>query len=89
MGDWLTDKDVSCCLNQELYHMVMDEPRASTLVIAYIKRVSKWMQMVEYGSTLDTLDVGHGLVKTLLLGLIFFLVLMTPSDTMLYGPSPN
>ena len=36
-----------------------------------------------------TLDVGHGPVKTLFLGLILSLVPMTPCETMLYWPSPN
>ena len=37
----------------------------------------------------STLDVGHGPIKTLFLGLILYLVPMTPCETMLYWPSPN
>ena len=55
MGDWLTDKDILCWLNQELYHMEVDEPRVWTLAVAYIKIVSKWMQIVECGSTPDNM----------------------------------
>ena len=61
VGDWLTDKDILCGLNQELYHMEIDEPYVWTLVVAYIKRVSRWMPMVEFGSTL-----APGAVATLL-----------------------
>ena len=53
VGDWLSDKDILCWLNQELYHMEIYEPHVWTLVVAYIKRVSKWMQIIECGSTLD------------------------------------
>ena len=34
-------------------------------------------------------NVGQGLVKTLFLTLILFLVPMIPCDTILYWPSPN
>ena len=27
VGDWLTDKDILCWLNQKLHHMEVDEPR--------------------------------------------------------------
>ena len=53
MGDWLMDKDILCWLNQELCHMEIDEPRVGTLAVLYIKRLSKCMRMVEYGTTLD------------------------------------
>ena len=33
VGDWLTYKDILCWLNQELYHMEIDEPSAWTLVV--------------------------------------------------------
>ena len=46
VGDWLTDKDILCWLNQELYHMEVNEPRAWTLAVTYIKRLSLWLQMV-------------------------------------------
>ena len=39
--------------------MEIDEPRAWTLAVAYIKRVSRWMQMVEFGSTLDNMAWCH------------------------------
>ena len=45
-----------CWLNQELYHMEIDESHAWTLAVAYIKRVSRWMQIVESGSTLDNVS---------------------------------
>ena len=40
-------------------------------------------------SNAGTLFVGHGLPRTLFLGLILSLVPMTPCETMLYWPSPN
>ena len=49
VGDWLTDKDIVCWLNQEVCHNEMDEPRAWTLALLYIKRLSKYMQRVESG----------------------------------------
>ena len=52
MGDWLTDKDIVCWLNQELCHMEIDEPRVWTLVLLYIKRLSRYMQRVESGERL-------------------------------------
>ena len=55
VGDWLTDKDILCWLNQELHHMEIDEPRAWTLAVLYIKILSKCMQMVESGTTLGNL----------------------------------
>ena len=55
VGDWLTDKDILCWLNQELYHMEIDEPHAWTLAVLCIKRLSKCMQMVESGTTLDNM----------------------------------
>ena len=55
----VTDKDILCWLNQELYHMEIDEPCVWTLAVTYIKRVPRWMQMVELGSTLDD---NYGLV---------------------------
>ena len=44
---WLTDKDILCWLNQEVCHNEIDEPRAWTLTLVYIKRLSKYMQRVE------------------------------------------
>ena len=49
VGDWLTDKDIVCCLNQEVCHNEIDEPRAWSLALLYIKRLSKYMQRVESG----------------------------------------
>ena len=43
VGDLLTDKDILCWLNQELYHMKIDKPRSWTFAVTYIKRVSRWM----------------------------------------------
>ena len=37
-GDWLMDKDMSCWVNQELYHMEIDEPCAWTLDLSHINR---------------------------------------------------
>ena len=36
VGDWLTDKDILCWLNQELYHMEIDESHVWTLIIIII-----------------------------------------------------
>ena len=55
IGDWLTDKDILCWLNQELYHTEIDEPRVWTLAVIYVNRVPKWMQIVDGGSTLDNM----------------------------------
>ena len=52
VGDWLTDKDIVWWLNQELYHIEIDEPRAWTLALLYIKRLSRYMQRVESGTRL-------------------------------------
>ena len=52
VGDWLTDKDIVCWLNQELRHMEIDEPLAWTLALLYIKRLSRYMQRVEPGERL-------------------------------------
>ena len=41
------DKDILCWLNQELYHVEIDEPRVWTLAVTYMKRLSMWIQMVE------------------------------------------
>ena len=49
MGDWLIDKDIVCWLNQEVCHNEIDQPRAWSLVLRYIKRLSKYMQRVESG----------------------------------------
>ena len=49
VGDWLTDKDIVCWLNQEVCHNEMDEPRAWSLALLYIKRLSRYMQRVESG----------------------------------------
>ena len=49
VGGWLTDKDILCWLNQEVCHNEIDEPRAWTLALLYIKRLSKYMQRVESG----------------------------------------
>ena len=43
VGDWLTDKDFVCWLNQEVCHNESDEPRAWTLALLYIKRLSRYM----------------------------------------------
>ena len=43
----------------------------------------------DFVPTAGTLDVGHGPVSTLFLGLILSLVPMTPCETMLYWLSPN
>ena len=53
VGDCLIDKDILCWLDQELQHMEVDELGAWNLAVAYIKRVSRWMQMVESSSALD------------------------------------
>ena len=55
VGDWLTDKDILCCLNQELCHMEMDEPRSWTLAVLYIKTLSNCMRVVESATTLDNM----------------------------------
>ena len=52
VGDWLTDKDIVCWLNQELCHIEIDEPRAWTLALLYIKRLSKYMERVESSTRL-------------------------------------
>ena len=52
VGDWLTDKDILCWLNQGVCHMEIDEPRVWTMVVQYIKRLSKCMQRVESGTRL-------------------------------------
>ena len=49
LGDWLTDKDIVCWLNQEVCHNEIHEPRAWSLALLYIKRLSKYMQRVESG----------------------------------------
>ena len=49
------DNAILCWLTQELYHMESDEPRSWTLAVAYIKRVSQWMRMVESSSTLHSM----------------------------------
>ena len=41
-GDWLTDKDILCWLNQEVRHNEIDKPRAWTLALLYLKRLSKY-----------------------------------------------
>ena len=38
VGDWLTDKDIVCWLNQEGCHNPIDEPRAWSLALLYIQR---------------------------------------------------
>ena len=53
--DWLTDKDIVCWLNQEVCHNEIDEPRAWTLPLLYIKRLSRCMQRVESGTRLDNM----------------------------------
>ena len=58
-GDWLTDKDILCWLNQEVCHMEIDEPRAWTLAVLYIKRLSKCMRRVESATTLDNMAWCH------------------------------
>ena len=52
VGDWLTDKDIVCWLNQEVCHKEIDEPRAWTLAFLYIKRLSRYMERVESGTRL-------------------------------------
>ena len=49
VGDWLTDKDIVCWLKQEVYHNEIDEPRAWSLALLYIKRLSRYMRRVESG----------------------------------------
>ena len=53
VGDWLTDKDIFCWLDQELCHMESEEPRAWTHALTYINRLSQWMLIVEHGTTMD------------------------------------
>ena len=57
VGDWLTDKDILRWLNQELYHVEIDEPHAWTLAVLFIidKRLSKCMRIVESGTTMDNM----------------------------------
>ena len=55
VGDWLTDKDILCWLNQEVCHNEIDEPRAWTLALLYIKRLSKYMQRVESGERMTNM----------------------------------
>ena len=55
VGDWLTDKDILCWLNQELCHMKIHEPRAWALAVVYIKGLSNCMRMVESGTTLGNM----------------------------------
>ena len=55
VGDWLTDKDILCWLNQEVCHNEIDEPRAWTLAVIYIKRLSKYMQRVESGERMTNM----------------------------------
>ena len=55
VGDWLTDKDILCWLNQEVCHNEIDEPRAWTLAVLYIKRLSKYMQRVESGERMTNM----------------------------------
>ena len=55
VGDWLTDKDIPCWLNQEVCHNEIDEPRAWTLAVLYIKRLSKYMQRVESGERMTNM----------------------------------
>ena len=52
VGDWLTNKDIVCWLNQEVCHNESDEPRAWTLALLYIKRLSGYMERVESGTRL-------------------------------------
>ena len=52
VGDWLTDKDIVCWLNQEVYHNEIDEPRVWTLALLYIKTLSRYMDRVESGTRL-------------------------------------
>ena len=59
VGGWLTDKDIVCWLNQELCHMEIDEPRAWTLALLYIKRLSRYMQRVESGTRLANMTWCH------------------------------
>ena len=51
-GDWLTDKDVECWLNQELCHMEVDEPHVWTVALLYISRLSTYTKRVESGTRL-------------------------------------
>ena len=51
VDDWLTDKDILCWWDQQLYNTEIDEPRAWILDVAYVNRESKWMHIVELGST--------------------------------------
>ena len=55
VGDWLTNKDIVCWLDQEVCHNEVDEPRAWTLAVLYIKRLSRCMQRVESGTRLDNM----------------------------------
>ena len=45
----MTDKDIVCWLNQHVCHNEIDEPRAWSLALLYIKRLSEYMQRVESG----------------------------------------
>ena len=57
VGDWSTDKDILCWLNQErCRHMEIDEPRPWTLAVLHIKRPFKCMRIVESGTTTDNMD---------------------------------
>ena len=52
---WLTDKVILCWLNQELYHLEIDEPRTWTPVVSCNNALYKWMHDVEFGSTPDNM----------------------------------
>ena len=44
-----------CWRNQEVYHNEIDEPRAWSLALLYIKRLSKCMQTVESGERMASM----------------------------------
>ena len=52
-GDRLTDKDMVCWLNPQVYHNEIGEPRVWTLAVVYIGRRSRCMLRVESGTRLD------------------------------------
>ena len=58
VADWLTDKDIMYWWNQEVCHNEIGEPRAWSLALLYMKRLTKYMQRVESGETMDNMLCG-------------------------------
>ena len=56
VGDWLTDKDIVRWFNQEVCHNEINEPRAWTLALLYIKRLFSCMERVESGTRLANMS---------------------------------